>query len=306
MQRQVGTTDITAGAATFDLVDTTDLEVGDQIGLLNDTLDLDWYIVMDVSGTTVTPSRVVDNDVNANAVVYTYRYLFNDALTVAYAAGTTLDVGDTTLYTVADQILVQLDSGAFDQREVASIDQGANQIDVTSALSGAAAIGNNIVNLTTRRDRFKKIKRVHNDQVRRRQSTDYEIPIVFQSRKDYFDLPNKNQRGTPIQAYYDRQLAGRIGGVWYLWNVPSDGREVINFTYERAIEIMVNPTDTFDVPEDWYDAITYNLAKRLIPKVGCSQERKADIVAGAQEYLDNALAFDSAVYGVRLKPQKYG
>jgi hypothetical protein len=140
--------------------------------------------------------------------------------------------------------------------------------------------------------------------VRRRESTDYEIPIVFQSRKDYFDLPNKNQNGTPIQAYYDRQ---EPQGVMYVWNPPGNATSIINFTYERQMMVFDNdPTQTFDLPSDWFDAITYNLAKRLMLKVGCSQERKADIKEGAEEYLDNALAMDQGVYPIRLKPQKYG
>ncbi len=147
------------------------------------------------------------------------------------------------------------------------------------------------------------MKRILNDTVRRRESTNYEIPIVFQSRKDYFDLPNKNQPGTPIQAYYDRQIPQ---GVMYLWNAPSSAVSIVNFTYERKLQVMLEATQTFDLPEDWYDAVVYNLAKRLISKVGCSQERKADIVSAAQEYLDNSLAFDQAVYPIRLKPQRYG
>ena len=67
-----------------------------------------------------------------------------------------------------------------------------------------------------------------------------------------------------------------------------------------------NPEQTFDLPADWFDAIVYNLAKRMILKVGCSEARAIKIEAGAEEYLDNALAMDQAVYPIRLKPQKYG
>ena len=67
-----------------------------------------------------------------------------------------------------------------------------------------------------------------------------------------------------------------------------------------------DPDQTFDLPSDWFDAIVYNLAQRLMLKVGCSSERKADIKSGAKEFLDNALAMDQGVYPIRLKPQKYG
>jgi len=70
--------------------------------------------------------------------------------------------------------------------------------------------------------------------------------------------------------------------------------------------IFTAADQTFDLPTEWFDAVVYNLAKRLIPKVGCSQTRKAEIKEGAMEYLDSALAFDQAVYPIRLKPQRYG
>ena len=37
--------------------------------------------------------------------------------------------------------------------------------------------------------------------------------------------------------------------------------------------LMVNADDTFDLPSEWFDAICYNLAVRLIPKFGCSPAR---------------------------------
>ena len=129
------------------------------------------------------------------------------------------------------------------------------------------------------------------------------LPGEPKTRKDYFDLPNKNQSGTPIQAYYDRQ---QPQGVMYLWNPPASARSIINFTYERPIMVLTDPTHTFDMGAEWFDAITYGLAKRLIPKVGCSQARQQLIITGASEYLDSALGFDQAVYPIRLKPQKYG
>ena len=143
--------------------------------------------------------------------------------------------------------------------------------------------------------------------VRRKEGSDYEIPIVFQSRKDYFNLPNKSQTGTPIQAYYARQdVAGEASGIMYLWNAPSSSVPVINFTYERKIQIMVNANDTLDIPDYATDAVTYGLAKRLIPRFGCSAELTALIMAEAQKYEESMLAYDSALYPITIKMQRYG
>ncbi len=292
-----------AGQPVITLADTTDLAIGSQIGLMNDSNDLDWYIAVEVGVNTVVVSRDLDNDLVDGAVVYTYSYFNSTTLSIANAGTAILDVNDTTIFSVGDEIYQHLTDDSTDQRTIASIDEGAGTITLTVALTSPSGLGEETINITTRSDLFKPIKRILNDQVRRRESTDYEIPIVFQSRKDYFDLPNKNQSGTPIQAYYSRQ---QPQGIMYLWNPPSSAQSIINFTYERSLMIVTAADQTFDIPSEWYDALVYQLAKRLMHKVGCSATRRQEIRTDAEEYLDNALGFDQAVYPIRLKPQQYG
>jgi len=143
--------------------------------------------------------------------------------------------------------------------------------------------------------------------VRRKESTDYEIPIVFNSREDYFNLPNKEQSGTPIQAYYSRQdLAGETSGTMYLWNSPSSSVPVINFTYERKLQILVGADDTVDLPDYAQLAFIYNVAVKLIPKYGTSQALADMIRQEAQILKNDMLAFDSAVYPIKMKMKRHG
>lgn len=297
------TADVAVNDLTIPVDSVTLLAIGDQFGVLNDDNDLEWFIVMGINALVVTLDRAVGVASSSSTIVYTYDYLNFSLLTDSTVSDSTVEVADTTLFSVDDQIAVLLDTNVTEERTISSIDQGLNELTVSAAFTGTASTGQACVNLTTRRNAFLPVKRITNDSVRRRESTDYEIPIVFQSRKDYFDLPNKNQSGSVIQAYYDRQ---QPQGVMYLWNRPAAARSIINFTYERPIMVLTDPTHTFDLPEEWLGAIIYNLAKRMIPKVGCSEARKTDIKDGATEYLDNALGFDQAVYGIRLKPMKYG
>lgn len=298
---------VTAPAFTVDVDSASSdrqLAGGDLIGILGEDNDLEWFTIMDVSGNTVRLSNPTSVNAADQAIVYTYpRYAATELSANELLGATVLNVASTAELTPGDTVLVRLNDGTTDELEIDSVDEGAGTITTTVGLTSAADSGNGVVDLSNIRTPFKAVKRIMLNGVRRRESTDYEIPIVNQSRQDYFDLPNKNQNGTVIQTYYSRQLAQ---GIMYCWNPPSNATSVINFTYEREIEVPTEVTQTLDLPADWYDAVIYNLAKRLIPKVGCSQERKADIVAGATEYLDNALAMDQAVYPVRLKPQRYG
>ena len=143
--------------------------------------------------------------------------------------------------------------------------------------------------------------------VRRQESTDYEIPIIFESREDYFNLPNKSQTGTPIQAYYSRQdLAGDTSGIMYLWNSPNSSVPVINFTYERKLQMLVGADDTVDLPDYAQLAFIYNVAVKLIPKYGSSQALADMIRQEAQILKNDMLAYDSAVYPIKMKMKRYG
>jgi hypothetical protein len=144
------------------------------------------------------------------------------------------------------------------------------------------------------------ISRVIN--VRRQETTDYEIPIIFKSRATYFNLPNKTQKGTPIQAYYSRQdVAGETSGIMYLWSSPISSVPVINFTYERKIQLVLDADDTLDIPDYALEAFAYHLAVRLIPKYGASQAHAMFVRAEADRLMNDMLTFDSELYPIEIE-----
>ena len=173
-----------------------------------------------------------------------------------------------------------------------------NVVTLSMTLPTAVTSGSIVFNYT---DSIIPVRRVLD--VRRRESNDYEIPITFASRKDYFNLPNKNSLGLPIQAYYSRQ---ETQGIFYVWTAPSQATSVINFTYERETQIIDGDTNNFDIPSYWLEAVAYNLADRLTFKFSCSPERKQMIKADALQYLNDALSFDDAVYPITVEIQQNG
>lgn len=166
-------------------------------------------------------------------------------------------------------------------------------VTINDALTVAATSGAQVYYYPT--TTFKPVSRILN--VRRKEGTAYEVPINYESRDYYMSLPNKTNQGYPVVAYYSRQIPT---GTMYVWNAPSSAVPVIRFTYERQIQIMSSSTDTFDVPEYWYEAIKYNLAKRLIPVFGCGAGRAALIADLAKETLDTALSFDTTLYPITV------
>jgi hypothetical protein len=89
-----------------------------------------------------------------------------------------------------------------------------------------------------------------------------DLPMNRMSRQDYYALPIKTTQGYPTQFYYDRQ---RDGGTFYVWPAPDTSLGTIAFTYRRYIMDAGDGTNTLDLPTEWHEAVTYNLADRLIP-----------------------------------------
>jgi hypothetical protein len=124
-----------------------------------------------------------------------------------------------------------------------------------------------------------------------------ESPISLVSRQEYFNLTNKTTSGKPSMAYYDPQL---VDGVLFVWPTPDDDTDVIEGTAKYPIEIFNALNDTPDFPEEWFEAIKFNLAKRLIPEYDVPTDKAAYILQMAQESFDIANDFDREHTSVRF------
>lgn len=90
-----------------------------------------------------------------------------------------------------------------------------------------------------------------------------EIPLTLFSRDEYQRLPNKTVQSKPVQAYYDPQLAA---GVFYIWPTSDNATDKIVMTVDRPINIQNSDLNTYDLPMEWLECITYGLAERLWPE----------------------------------------
>ena len=217
---------------------------------------------------------------------------FETTLSADEAAGQNiLSMTSTTDITVADVIGIVLDDNTTHWTTVLS--KTSTTVTIAVVLPSAAVSGSFVRTYVA--NSFIPANRVM--ETRRRERAEYEIDMNFESRKDYFHLPDKVTTGKPIQSYFSRQLAE---GDMYLWPAPDDTEIVINFTYERPIQVISAGTDNFDIPDYWYEAVIYNLAERLILKFGCTEKRAIFIKAAAKEYLLVALAYDTDLYPIKI------
>lgn len=90
-----------------------------------------------------------------------------------------------------------------------------------------------------------------------------EIPVSRLNKDDYFNLPNKMFAGRPVQYWLDRQVDD--GTVMYLWPAANTAAQFQQITVlvHRHIMDVGTLQDTLEIPQRWFEAIVWMLAKRL-------------------------------------------
>ena len=88
-----------------------------------------------------------------------------------------------------------------------------------------------------------------------------EIPMTEMSRDEYYALPNRTNEGYPLQWFYDRQ---RDDGTLYIWPAPDATGGTLKITYVRRVMDVDANADAVDLPQEWYEAVIYGLASRLL------------------------------------------
>lgn len=116
-----------------------------------------------------------------------------------------------------------------------------------------------------------------------------EIPLSTISRLDYRDLPNKFSTGLVNSVFYDPQL--NDGTLW-IWPPVAVNGTIINFTYMRAIDVCAASGNTPDFPEEWINALTWNLAVEMAAEYGAPADRMQLVLKRAAETKDTAAGFD--------------
>jgi hypothetical protein len=135
-----------------------------------------------------------------------------------------------------------------------------------------------------------------------------ETPLAVQSRIDYAFTPNKTTPGMPTQFFFDPQLGMAVISIW---PAPADTMTAIKFTCQLPLTTYADLTTADNFPDEWQNAIRYNLAVELWPE---HAERRAAIkgdyniqlVKGlADEKLMIARAWDKEPESVYFGLQQY-
>lgn len=218
-------------------------------------------------------------------------------LSAAAASGAgSISVTSATGMSIGDNIGIVKDSGSLFWTTITNI--VSTTITLNANLDGDSASGNTVYTYTTKITKplnFKEANLV--------QSDNNEVILFNEGREGYFNLSNKDATGSPTQYYYERR---RTDGVLYVWTVPVDLTQYINFTYQPYLDDFINQADEADFPIEWQRALILGLASELCTPYGIGEETYNKVVSKAEYWYniaagndneDGSLIFQSAKVG---------
>lgn len=211
-------------------------------------------------------------------------------------AQTSITVDSSAGMAASDVIFLELDDGTLDETTISSVTDSTTIV-IASGLSSAATSGNHIYVYTSAADSLTGVKQITNVRVRDSNGNDRELTRL--SREEYNQIHNKTSEAVPIGYFVDYQ---RDNPVLYIWPEPDSRKDYIRFTYIKSIDDFDASTDNPDFPQEWLEAITYNLAVRLAPALG--KEAKLQIlVPMAIQFLEEMKAWDDEPADVFMRPE---
>lgn len=137
----------------------------------------------------------------------------------------------------------------------------------------------------------------------RRRTSNIDTPMNELARREYYDLPTKSATGMPVSWYFDPQRSTRS---LYIWPAPSAAiaaNTVLHFTYMRVIEDVDALSNDLDMPQEWLEAVIYNLAVRLAGQYTDRSGADVSVLrAEAKALLDDLAAQDQEETSISFRP----
>lgn len=219
----------------------------------------------------------------------TESYVATELTAAASSGATTITVDSITGISNGDNVGVVVDDGSIHWTTVNGA-PASSTVTLTTALDDDASDGAAVFTYTTKI--VKPLKIV--DARRYNIASELETPISetqgsLMSRLDYQSLPNKAQTGTINRAFYDPQ---RDTGYLHLWSPPATVLDLVKFTWHRPIMDFDAASDNPDLPQEWFDAIAFNLAVSIAPEFDVPSEKLQQVALMAASYLEDVQGDD--------------
>lgn len=187
---------------------------------------------------------------------------YNRTTTATKAAGqTVIPVSASTNFTNGDNVGIVLDSGVLFW--TTGTISGLN-VTLAVALPTQASNGAVMFNYTTNQIRPERIETAV-----LRDINFNDIPLDIMTLQDYEFLPTKastNYIADPQAIYYEYGVNSSNSGTIYTdVGAAVDTSKIIHTVFLSPVMDMTNPTDNFQYPQGWYQALSWELSKQSAP-----------------------------------------
>lgn len=228
------------------------------------------------------------------------RDVFSTTLTAdAVATDVILTVASEDDIDVADFIGVLLDTGALFFSTVASL----APLTISDALPSSAASGRVVWTYTTAIPKPLKIPASRRNEGGITGLLGQDITMSNLGREDYYDLPEKNSVGVPVQYQYQPKIDD---GLMRIWPSPANSTTFMKFTYWRSLNVFDNSASAPDFPDEWLNALVYNLALNLMAPFSINALAYPTVTGLASSYFNAALDWDSGTASVKFEVGFHG
>lgn len=252
---------------------------------------------LDASGLHIWTETEATLFLQPNQIQYTLGGSTTDHCTESYTAttlsaaaasgATSISVSSASGFAASYNVGVVLNSGSIFWTTESGTPSGTT-ITLASGLSGAAASGNAVYVYQT--SILRPLRVVSGRRFAFQGSLD--TPMIQMARIDYRNLPNKTSTGTITNFFYDPRGGANDQGVMWVWPAPPDVTSALKFTWWRPIQDFDTGANTPDLPNEWIDALIWNLAYKMAPEYDCPPTRYAMIKEQAAQSLDLVAGWD--------------
>lgn len=128
------------------------------------------------------------------------------------------------------------------------------------------------------------------------------VPMNYLEQEQFFKLVNYSENGTPLNYTYMPKIDT---GTLKIWHAPDNSHTMMKFVYEQEFEVFEVSKDSPDIPYEWIEPLTWELAYRISANFGLGLDEREWLKAQAKETLEQAKRFDQETGSIYLYPAKY-
>lgn len=134
-------------------------------------------------------------------------------------------------------------------------------------------------------------------------TTNIDIPMRIISWDEYNKLGNKTSKGTPIQLFAQPGISSTIVKLFPAPDSSNETNNTVVVVYQKPYEDFDESSDEPAFPQEWYDAIVFNLAYRLSPQYGMSVLDRRQLGNDAERLHEQALSFGTEEVSIYFSPE---